>query len=132
MILLICVHNNFATPDTLLFSSFLSFYKNNTSSSSYLYSFLFFFLLPCSCTKPCWRRHRRMFIKESNEKYVFVTNLVFGGTQVASLDIVYYVFPVLDRMASDFLIGFEWKSHKTDYQGEYLSDVKKNVFIEQK
>ena len=70
--------------------------------------------------------------KNRMKSIFFVTNLVFGGTQVASLDIVYYVFPVLDRMASDFLIGFEWKSHKTDYQGEYLSDVKKNVFIEQK
>ena len=35
-------------------------------------------------------------------------------------------------MASDFSIGFDWKSYKTDYQEEYLSDVKKNVFIEQK
>ena len=70
--------------------------------------------------------------KNRMKNIFFVTNLVFGGTQVASLDIVYYVFPVLDRMVSDFLIGFERKSHKTDYQGEYLSDVKKNVFIEQK
>ena len=70
--------------------------------------------------------------KNRMESICFVTNLVFGGTQVASLDLVYYVFPVLHRMASDFSIGFDWKSYKTDYQEEYLSDVKKNVFIEQK
>ena len=46
------------------------------------------------------------------ESICFVTNLVFDGTQVTSLDLVYYVFPVLHRMVSDFLIGFEWKLYK--------------------
>ena len=46
------------------------------------------------------------------ESICFVTNLVFDGTRAASLDLVYYVFPVLHRMVSDFLIGFEWKLNK--------------------
>ena len=46
------------------------------------------------------------------ESICFVTNLVFDGTQVTSLDLVYYVFPVLHRMVSDFLIGFEWKLYE--------------------
>ena len=67
------VHNNFGTPDIFLFSSFLSFYKNNTKQL--LLSVLFFVFFSCYHvavdTKPCWRRHRRMFVKESNGKYLF-------------------------------------------------------------
>ena len=63
------------------------------------------------------------------ESICFVTNLVFGGTQVASLDLVYYVFPVLHRMASDFSIGFDWKSYKTDYQEEYYLMWKKMFLL---
>ena len=66
--------------------------------------------------------------KNRMESTCFVTNLVFGGTQLTSLDLVYYMFPVLHRMVSDFLIGFERKSYKTDYLEEYLSNVKQKCF----
>ena len=65
-------HILLASPDTLLFSSFFLFVRIIQGSCSYLYLFFLFFLLYVAVdTKPCWRRHQKMFIKESNGKYLF-------------------------------------------------------------
>ena len=95
------------------FSSFFLFIRIIQGSCSYLYLFFLFFLLYVAVdTKPCWRRHWQMFMKESNGKYLFCHKSRLRWYSSNKFRPSLLCVSCLDRMVSDFLIGFEWKLNK--------------------